>query len=106
MALDLTKTAGQLYEAMPSMREQWGSHRRALDRAATHFAGADAHETEARRAAGKATWLAARQDGALRGAYPPPPLPPDYVVVAVDGSHVDVDRHAAARCFLINIGYV
>ena len=106
MALDLTKTAGQLYAAVPSMQEQWGSHRRALERAANHFAIVDPHETELRRASGKATWLIARLDGALRGAYPPPPLPPDHVVVAVDGSHVDVDRHAAARCFLVNIGYV
>ena len=106
MALDLTRTAGQLYDAMPSMREQWGSHLRALERATGHFATADPHETEARRAAGKATWLAARLDGALRGGFAPPPLPPDHAVVAVDGSHVDVDRHAAARCFLINIGYV
>ena len=106
MALDLTKTAGQLYAAMPSMREQWGSHERALERAAVHFAAADPHETEARRTAGKATWLAARLDGALQGSFPAPPLPPDHVVVAVDGSHIDTDRHAAARCFLINIGYV
>ena len=106
MALDLTKTAGQLYAAMPSMREQWGSHQRALERAAGHFATADPHDTEARRAAGKATWLVARLDGALRGAFPAPPLALDQVVVAVDGSHVDIDRHAAARCFLINIGYV
>ena len=106
MALDLTKTAGQLYEAVPSMREQWGSHRRALEHAAWRFATADPHETEARRAGGKATWLVARLDGALRGGFAAPPLPPDHVVVAVDGSHVDVDRHAAARCFLINIGCV
>lgn len=106
MALDLTRTAGQLYAAMPSMREQWGSHLRALERATGHFATADPYETEARRAAGKATWLAARLDGALRGGFAPPHLPSDHVVVAVDGSHVDVDRHAAARCFLINIGYV
>ncbi len=106
MALDLTRTAGQLYAAVPSMREQWGSQQRALERAAGYFATADPHDTEARRAAGKATWLAARLDGALRGGFAPPPLPPDHVVVAVDGSHVDVDRHAAARCFLINIGYV
>ena len=106
MALDLTRTAGQLYAAVPSMREQWGSQQRALERAAGYFATADPHDTEARRAAGKATWLAARLDGALRGGFAPPPLPPDHVVVAVDGSHVDVDRHASARCFLINIGYV
>lgn len=106
MALDMTRTAGQLYDAMPSMREQWGSHLRALERATGHFAAVDPHETEARRATGKATWLAARLDGALRGGFAPPPLPSDHVVVAVDGSHVDVDRHAAARCFLINIGYV
>ena len=106
MALDLTKTAGQLYAAIPSMQEQWGSHLRALERTAGHFATTDPHETEARRANGKATWLAARLDGALRGGFAPPPLPLDHVVVAVDGSHVDVDRHAAARCFLINIGYV
>ena len=102
----MTKTAGQLYAAMPSMREQWHSHQRALERAAGHFATADPHDTEARRAAGKATWLVARLDGALRGAFSAPPLSLDHVVVAVDGSHVDIDRHAAARCFLINIGYV
>ena len=36
--------------------------------------------------------------------YSPPALHADYRVVAADGSHIDVDRHLAARCFLINIG--
>ena len=28
----------------------------------------------------------------------------DFRVAAVDGSHIDVDRHLAARCYLINMG--
>ena len=35
-----------------------------------------------------------------------PEAPVDHVVAAVDGSHIDVDRHLAARCFLINTGSV
>ncbi|MBR61158.1 MAG: hypothetical protein CL904_00650 [Dehalococcoidia bacterium] len=33
-----------------------------------------------------------------------PDLPKNIIVAAVDGSHIDVDRHLAAQCFLINIG--
>ena len=35
-----------------------------------------------------------------------PEAPHDHTVAAVDGSHIDVDRHLAARCFLINTGSV
>ena len=35
-----------------------------------------------------------------------PETPYDHAVAAVDGSHIDVDRHQAARCFLINTGSV
>ena len=31
-------------------------------------------------------------------------MPPGWRVVAVDGSHVDVDRHLPAACFLVNLG--
>jgi hypothetical protein len=44
--------------------------------------------------------------GGLNGRYPAPPLPPEFTVIATDGSHIDVDRHHSARCFLINIGAV
>ncbi len=30
----------------------------------------------------------------------------DYTVLATDGSHIDVDRHRSAPCYLINIGQV
>ena len=106
MSLDFVKTAGQLYDATPSMRKQWGAHVKALDSAAFHLSTADPVDTEARRVNGKSTWLAARLDGALDGRFPAPPLPVDHMVIAVDGSHIDTDRHAAARCFLINIGSV
>ena len=36
---------------------------------------------------------------------PHPPRPPsDFCVAAVDGSHIDVDRHLPVKCCLINIG--
>ena len=36
--------------------------------------------------------------------YNPQSIPNDFTIVAVDGSHIDVDRHLPARCYLINIG--
>ena len=36
--------------------------------------------------------------------FSPPQLPTDMTVGAVDGSQIGIDRHLAARCFLINIG--
>lgn len=36
--------------------------------------------------------------------FPPPQLPADLTVGAVDGSQIGIDRHLAARCFLINVG--
>ena len=44
--------------------------------------------------------------GSLAGRYPSPALPPAYAALAVDGSHIDVDRHLAAQCYLINLGTV
>lgn len=104
MTLDLAKAAGQLYAALPEMRGQQHGHAQALNTALQRIDDVDALDAEARRIQGKSTWLAAGVENGIAGAFPPPAPPVDYVVVAVDGSHVDVDRHAAARCFLINIG--
>ncbi len=35
---------------------------------------------------------------------PPPPAPPDYSVLATDGSQEAMNRHGVADCYLINIG--
>ena len=35
---------------------------------------------------------------------PAKPLPENFRVIGIDGSHIDVDRHIAIDCYLINIG--
>ena len=49
-------------------------------------------------------YLAAEVEGPLLDAYPPPEPPADWVVAAVDGSHIDVDRHLPVACYLLNFG--
>ena len=113
MALDLTKTATQLYGAAPHFSGQRTAKLEALARAVTHLHAADPVAVEARRVGGRSTWLVAGLDAFAGGlpaglahATPASPLPADHVVVAVDGSHIDVDRHAPVRCFLVNTGFV
>ncbi|HEX77901.1 MAG TPA: DNA double-strand break repair nuclease NurA [Dehalococcoidia bacterium] len=57
-------------------------------------------------AASNTTWLVAGLGQGLDGRHAPPPLPQAFAVVAVDGSHIDVDRHSPARCYLLNMGLV
>lgn len=61
----------------------------------------------ARRAdAARTSWLVARLEEPPGARYDPPPAPAAHTVVAADGSQVFADRHAAAPCFLINLGRV
>jgi hypothetical protein len=56
--------------------------------------------------ASKTTWLVAGLVDGLDQHYKAPPLPAEFIVIATDGSHIDVDRHQSTRCYLINIGTV
>jgi hypothetical protein len=58
----------------------------------------------ATRSASERPYLAAQAEESLVGGYAPPPPPSDWCVAAVDGSHIDVDRHLPVSCFLINLG--
>ncbi len=49
-------------------------------------------------------WIVPEIHERLDSTYSPPPLPDDYCVAGVDGSHIDVSRHVPAHCYLINIG--
>ena len=53
---------------------------------------------------GQRPYLAAEVIESLLEAYPPTDPPPDWVVAAVDGSHIDVDRHLPVSCYLLNFG--
>lgn len=55
-------------------------------------------------AARKATWLVAGLVDRLDRHHAAPPCPPEFTIIATDGSHIDVDRHHSTRCYLINIG--
>ena len=56
--------------------------------------------------ASQTTWLVAGLVDGLDPHYKPPSLPPEFTIIATDGSHIDVDRHRSTRCYLINIGTV
>ena len=105
MSLDLGETVGQLDRLSQSV-----------------FSSADAREKrlvvllEAARSVSNKTarartneedgrpFLAAQVNDALLGSYPPPDTPTDWTVAAVDGSHIDVDRHLPVHCYLLNFG--
>ena len=54
----------------------------------------------------KTTWLVAEPVEVIDRHILPPEPPADFTVIATDGSHIDVDRHHAMLCYLINIGSV
>jgi NurA domain-containing protein len=69
----------------------------------------DAYESWARAAdlsRETSAWLLARPVEPLNATHDLPPRPPDYALVATDGSQIDVERHGMAACYVINIGRV
>jgi hypothetical protein len=54
----------------------------------------------------RSPWPVARLYEGLSQHYPAPAAAAEYTALATDGSHIDVDRHQAVRCYLINIGAV
>ena len=51
-------------------------------------------------------WLLARPVEPLNAIHELPARPPDYALVATDGSQIDVERHGMAACYVINVGRV
>ncbi len=106
MSLDLSKTALQIDQMARDLKSRQSDRRLKLRRAIEVVGSFNADDYESKRLQSDTTlaWNAPLVPDIPTARYGPPPLPEDFCVVAVDGSHVDIDRHIAARCFLINIG--
>ncbi len=108
MSLDLTRVAAQV-GSMVAWLKAGGRDREERLRNAVNVLNdksLDLDKLGKKIEASKTTWLVAGLVEGLSRRYQAPPLPPDFSVVATDGSNIDVDRHRSARCYLINIGSV
>ncbi len=108
MSLDLTKVAAQIWGMVAGLKAG-GEERRerlqyALDVLRDKSIDLDHLRKRIDDSQHKTTWLVAGLADGLDRRYKPPPLPEKFTVIATDGSHIDVDRHRSARCYLINIG--
>ena len=106
MALDLTRTAIQIDDMAAALRAGHADRGLRLSSALDAARSFDPTEYTTKRAqpGTDLNWIAPEIYDRLDVSYSPPPLPYDFCVVGVDGSHIDVSRHIPAHCYLINIG--
>ena len=105
MPLDLGEITLQLEQMAQSLGQTKAGRDQRLQ--ALLEAASQIGPTEARNSTESALdrpYLAAVAEEGLLGSQAPPPPPSDWQVAAVDGSHIDVDRHLPVACFLINLG--
>ena len=105
MPLDLGETMIQLDRVgqhLSANREQREARLRAFLEAAT---GVDPSTAIAKtRYDPNRHFLVAQVEDSLLGSCAPSDPPQDWSVAAVDGSHIDVDRHIPLSCYVVNLG--
>ena len=108
MSLDLTKVAAQVGSMVAKLKAGGEERKKRLQYALDilHDKSIDLERLRKKIEASQTTWLVAGLVDGLDPHYLAPPLPPEFTIVATDGSHIDVDRHRSTRCYLINIGTV
>jgi len=108
MSLDLTKVisqvSGMVARLKAGSRERQERLRHALD--TLHNQASDIENLARKIESSKTTWLVAGLVDGLDRCHQALPIPDEFTVIATDGSHIDVDRHKSARCYLLNIGTV
>ena len=104
MSLDLNSTAAQIDGMAQALRERRQAREERVAHAIAALRTFDLYAYETRRAESEHAEHLPGVPDRPAAVHDAPPAPSDFRVAAVDGSHVDVDRHMPARCFLINIG--
>jgi hypothetical protein len=106
MPLDLSRLMPQI-EAMASRLESAQEEQRQhLQLALETLHKCDMANLKRKITASRTTWLVADLMEDPVQFYDPAACPADYCVVAADGSHIDIDRHSLAHCYLINLGAI
>jgi hypothetical protein len=107
MALDLSKIVSQVAAMAVRLKADNRQRQERIEHALVVLGRQDDIEQLRKKInASRTTWLVAGLVDGLDRHYSPPPVPPNFTVIASDGSHIDVDRHRSTRCYLINIGSV
>jgi hypothetical protein len=108
MTLDFQRLAAQLDGLGPDLRSQAEEASRRLARAVEAAKAWAQRPDDLRRRLVEAStsWrLAEPLSEPLDTAIDAPPSPGDYVALATDGSHIDVERHNPLPCYLLNLGW-
>jgi hypothetical protein len=108
MSLDLNKVSGQVGEMVRQFKNNLADRQRRLTDALDimHNQSSQIDALNKKIGKSKTTWLVAGLIDGLDRRYSAPPVPPDFTVIATDGSHIEVDRHQAIRCYLLNISQI
>ena len=108
MTLDITQVYSQIEAMAGDLKSHQSDYAQKLELALTTIKSIPAHQDRLKKKIedARATWLVAglKEDMSLHRAAVS--RPDDFMVVASDGSHIDVDRHQSTRLFLLNIGLV
>lgn len=111
MTLDLAQIVGQTVQMARQIKQDAGRKELALRlaRETLHLWASDwpalANKIEQAPRRTSLGLVAGLQEG-LAESYSAPDTPSNYVVLATDGSHMELDRHAPVPCYLLNIGSV
>ena len=108
MTLDITQVYNQIEAMAGDLKSNQADRAQKLENALATLKSvpADQRNLSNRIESSKATFLVAGLKEDIKLHRPATAVPQDFVVVASDGSHIDVDRHHSPRLFLLNIGLV